>query len=203
VRFGDVAQAELEVTGSGREWRLERDGDTLRLHSPNRWWGWGGDWSWFGGWDSEENVDLVLPRELEGIDADFTLNAGSLDVEGEFGELDAEVAAGSLWIDGVAQSVDADLSAGHAEITLDGVDEASFGVSAGEMIAALTGDAPREVGIDASAGSLELTLPDQPYRVTQDVSAGSLDNGLQTSSNARSTIAVELSAGSVELRPAD
>ncbi|HWK77686.1 hypothetical protein [Microbacterium sp.] len=202
IRFGDVDQAELQVTGSDREWRLERDEDELRLYSPERWWGWGGDWSWFGGWGRDEHVELVLPQDLAGLDADVTLSAGSLDVEGDFGELGADVSAGSLWIDGTADSLDADLSAGDAEINLADVREASFGVAAGDLDAALTGEAPSDVEIDVSAGSLTLTLPDVEYNVTQDVSAGSLDNGLQTSSNARSTVFVELSAGSVELRPA-
>jgi len=202
IRFGDVDEAELTVTGSNRDWSLERDGDTLRLQSPDRWWGWGGDWSWFGDWNRDETIDLVLPQELSGLDADLSLSAGRLDVDGEFGELDADVSAGALHLTGTARSLDVGLSAGRADIALSDVAEASFGVSAGDLVAELGGSAPTEVEVDVSAGSLELTLPDVEYAVTQEVSAGSLDNGLQTSSNARNTVFVELSAGSVELRPA-
>lgn len=201
IRFGDVDEAELTVTGSDRRWTLEREGDELRLHSPERWWNWGGDW--FGGWGRDENVELVLPQELNGIDADLSLGAGSLGVQGEFGELDLDVSAGSLRVDGSAQTLGADLSAGRARIELADVQEASLGVSAGELTATLTGAAPREVDVNVSAGSLELTLPDASYAVTQDVSAGSLDNGLQTSSNARNSVTVDLSAGSVRLRAGD
>lgn len=200
IRFADVDEAELTVTGSNRDWRLERDGETLRLHSPE--WGWGGSW-WrmFDDWNNDETVELVLPQALSGLDADLGLSAGSLDVDGDFGELDAEVSAGSLRIVGTAQSLSADLSAGRADIEISGADEASFGLSAGDLVARLSGPAPSEVEVSVSAGSLELTLPDEEYNVTQDVSAGSLDNGLQTYSNARNEVFVELSAGRVELRP--
>lgn len=203
IRFGDVDEAELHVTGGDRDWKLERDGDTLRLHNPDRWWGWGGDWSWFGDWNSDASVELVLPQDLSGLDAALDLSAGRLDVEGDFGELDVDVSAGALRLTGSADSVSADMSAGNADVEIADADTASFEVSAGEFIATLTGSAPSEVKVGVNAGSLELTLPDVEYDVTQDVSAGSLDNGLKTSSSARNAVVVDLSAGSVELRAAD
>ena len=202
IRFADVDRAELSVLESNRDWRLERDEDTLRLRSPDGWWGWGGDWSWFG-WNREETIELVLPQDLSGIDVDTSVNAGSLDLEGEFGELDVEVSAGSARIVGSADSLDAEVSAGGADIELSGVREASLGLSAGDLTAELSGTTPSQVEISVSAGTLELTLPDAEYDVRQDVSAGSLENGLQTSTNARNVVSVDLSAGTVKLRAAD
>lgn len=204
IRFDDVREAELSVTGAGGDWVLERDGDTLELRSPGNWWSWGGDWSWFGlgSWDPEAQVELVLPQELAGIDADVKVSAGSLRLDGDFDALAANVMAGSVRIEGTANSVDAQLSAGRAVIDLVDVDAASFEVSAGELIANLDGRAPSDVGVDVSAGSATVTLPDEKYDVRQQVSAGSFDNRLQTSSNTRSTVQVELSAGSITLRPA-
>jgi len=206
VRFGDVEEAELQVEGSRSGWTMRRDEDELIVHSPEGWFG-----GWFGGglfgnWFKEgETVVLTLPDELQGsaLDADFTLSAGSLDVEGAFDGIDAEVGAGALFLNGSASSVDIDMSAGRADVNLTDVDEADFAVSAGQVVAELSGTAPTEVNIDVSAGSLELTLPDVAYAVQQEVSAGSLDNGLQTSSNARNSVVVSLSAGGVDLRPGD
>lgn len=202
VEFGDVDEAVLETTGSrGGEWTLRRDDDELIVHSPDRRFGW-----WFGGWfGDDERVVLTLPENLRtaGLDADISLQAGSVDVDGEFGELDVEVGAGALFLAGSATTLDADVSAGRAEIELDGVSEADLTVSAGRMVAQLTGSAPDDVQIDVSAGSLELTLPDVAYNVTQEVSAGSLDNGLETSSRSAHVIEARVSAGSAALRADD
>ena len=198
VVFGDVDEAELSVHGErDGAWTLDRDGDELIVRSPHTVFGW-----WFGRWfDDDRSAVLTLPRELEGIDASFTLNAGGLDVSGEYGELDLEVAAGGVTVDGSATSLDVDLSAGRADVSLDAVAEADLHVSAGTLRVDLTGTAPRETSIDVSAGSAEITLPDDGYVVTQDVSGGSLDNRLGQASDSRNSIDVTLSAGSVTLRP--
>ncbi|MDP3949353.1 hypothetical protein [Microbacterium sp.] len=202
VEFGDVEDAQLDVSGSGNNrWVLSRDDDELVVNSPEMKFGW-----WFGDWfNDEQRVVLTLPEELRGtgIDADISLGAGSLDVEGDFGEVDVEMGAGALFITGSAETIDLDLGAGRAELDLADVSEADFTISAGRMVAELTGTAPSEVRFDVSAGSLELTLPDEEYNLSQDVSAGSLDNGLQTSSNARNSIVAGVSAGSAILRPGD
>lgn len=204
VEFGDVDEATLEITGGrDNDWRLERDEDELVVRSPDRGFGW-----WFGGafgdgWFGGETVVLTLPERLNDgrLDADVSLGAGSLDVDGAFDSLDVEVGAGALSVTGSASSVDAEINAGRADLELDGVQEADLTISAGRLEAAFTGSAPSEIVLDVSAGSLLLTLPDEQYDVQQDVSAGSLDNNLETSSSSRNTISVNLSAGSAVLRP--
>lgn len=198
VEFADVDEAELSVTGGrGGTWTFERNGDELTVRSPDTGFGW-----WFGGWfDDARTVVLTLPRELEGIDASFELNAGGLDVSGEYGELDVEVSAGDLTVDGSATSLDANLSAGGADLILDGVQSAELSVSAGDLTVELRGTAPRETSIDVSAGSADITFPSGGYDVTQNVSAGSLDDRLEHSSASRNSIDVTVSAGTVTLRP--
>lgn len=198
VEFGDVDQAQLAVTGGrGGPWTLQRDEDELLVRGPETVFGW-----WFGGWfDDDRSVVLTLPSELQGLDASFTLSAGSLDVTGRFGELDTELSAGDLTISGSASSLDADVSAGSADILLDGVREADFAVSAGDLTVELTGAAPSETSIDVSAGGLDLSVPVGEYNITQNVSAGTLDNRLDHSSSSRNSIDVTLSAGTVTLRP--
>ncbi|GAB3597223.1 DUF4097 family beta strand repeat-containing protein [Microbacterium tumbae] len=200
VEFADVVQAELAVQG-GRSgsWSLEREGEELVVNSPNRGFGW-----WFGGWfGDEERVVLTLPQSLQGIDADIDLNAGSLDVTGTFGEVDVIVGAGALSLEGSAESVDAEINAGRADLDLFAVREADLTISAGRLTAEFANSAPDLVTFEVSAGSLELTLPDEVYDVRQEVSAGSLDNGLQTSSDSRHVIEATVSAGSATLRAGD
>ncbi|WEK61493.1 MAG: DUF4097 family beta strand repeat-containing protein [Candidatus Microbacterium colombiense] len=201
IEFGDVDEAELSVTNSrGSAWDFERDGDELIVRSPDGVFGW-----WFKSWFGDEEVAvLTLPDSLRGpaLSADLSLDAGSLDVAGDFGDLAISVSAGALDVEGSARTLDVDMSAGRADVLLDGVDEADLGVSAGDLRVELTGSAPTRTGIDVSAGSLDLTVPDVEYRITQDVSAGTLNAKVEQASSARRAIDVELSAGTVTIRPA-
>ncbi|MGM1018431.1 MAG: hypothetical protein ACQEW8_12935 [Actinomycetota bacterium] len=206
VEFGDVDQAELVVTGGrGGQWTLDRDDDELVVRSPQSFFGWSFG-NWFGNWfGNEERVLLTLPDELQGsmFDADLSLSAGSLDVEGDFGTLVAEVGAGALTVSGSASEVDADINAGRAEINMANVDEADFTIAAGRLIADLTGTAPDSVTIDVSAGSLDLTVPDESYDVRSEVSAGSFDNRLDVSTTSRHSIVATVSAGSATVEAGD
>lgn len=200
IEFGDVDEAELAVSnGRGSAWTLERDGDELVVRSPEFRFGW-----WFGSWfGDDESAVLTLPEDLreEALDAELTLDAGSLDVVGDFGVLDVTVNAGALDVEGSAESLTLDMSAGRADGVLDDVDVADLGVSAGTVDMELTGRAPSQTTIDVSAGSVDLTVPDESYDVIQDVSAGSLDVTVDRSSDTPNMIDVSLSAGSVTIRP--
>lgn len=200
IEFGDVEEATLAVTNSrGPAWTLERDGDTLVVRSPEFEFGW-----WFGSWfGDDQSAVLTLPTGLResALDAELTLDAGSLDVVGDFGDLDITVNAGALDVEGAASSLTIDMSAGRADATLDGVDRADLTVAAGDLNVELTGRAPSQTTIDVSAGSLDLTVPDESYTITQDVSAGSLDAKVDQASGTRRMIDVSLSAGSVTIRP--
>jgi len=200
VEFGDVDEAELAITnGRGTAWTFERDGDELVVRSPQGVFGW-----WFGNWFGDEEIAvLTLPESLRGagLDADLALDAGSLDVAGDFGVLDITVSAGALDVEGAAKEVDVQMNAGRADILLDGVDQADLGVSAGDLTVELTGTPPSQTSIDVSAGSLDLTVPDVEYAITQDVSAGTLNAKVEQASSARRTIEVSLSAGTATIRP--
>jgi hypothetical protein len=195
VVFADVDVATLAVVDGRTGWRLDRDGDELRVESPRS-----GPFSfWFGG---NGSATLTLPRSLEGSDASLSLSAGSLSADGSFAELDVQVSSGDLTVTGDARSLSAGVSAGSADLRLDGVSDAEFDLSAGGMTAELTGRTPREVQIDVSAGSLELLLPPGTYDVRSDVSAGGLDNRLEAGRGGGSgTVDVQVSAGDVTLLP--
>lgn len=197
VRFGDVTEAVLEVSGQSDTWTLERDDDEIVVRDPRLGFGW-----WMGDWFGDATVvTLTLPQELSGrIDADLSLSAGSMRANGDFAELDLDVSAGTLTAEGSARSVSADLSAGRVDIRLDDVQEIDLSASAGQIFAEFGGSAPDAVSIGMSAGNTEVTLPDVEYAVSEDISAGSLDNGLRTASSSSHTVSVSVAAGSVELR---
>src|SRR3546814_15297462 len=100
-----------------------------------------------------------------------------------------------MTISGSAEELTADASAGRADIDLEGVRSADLQLSAGDMNARLGGQAPSEVRVSVSAGTLVLTLPDEAYDVSSDVSAGGFDNQLRTASGASSRVIVEVSDG--------
>lgn len=194
IRFDDVDEASLEVRDGGHgEWRLDREGDELRVQSPE-----GSLWSWLG--SDEGDVELVLPDELAGLDADLDFGAGSLDAEGRFGVLDLELGVGEANLTGSADEVSVTLGVGQAEFDLSGVRSAHLDVNAGSLIGRITGSAPAEVALSVSVGSVELALPDEAYAVSSDVSAGNLDNGLRVAESSSHTVSVEIAAGEATLR---
>lgn len=200
VEFGDVDEATLAITnGRGTPWTFERDGDELVVRSHQGVFGW-----WIGGWFGDEEIAvLTLPESLRDarLDADLNLDAGSLDVVGDFGVLDVSVSAGALDVEGAAKELDVQMSAGRADILLDGVTMADLGVSAGDLTVELTGTPPTQTAVDVSAGTLDLTVPDVEYAITQDISAGTLNAEIEEASSSRRSIDVSLSAGTATIRP--
>lgn len=200
VQYADVDEAILEVTGGDGNWRLERRGETLALTNNRPWWALQGGF----GWD-DNRATLTLPAAMEEqqLDADFDVSAGSLTADGTYGRLDLHVGAGDADVSGTADDLRVDVSAGEADVRIDGAQQASMTIGAGQIIADLTGTSLDSIRVDVSAGTLVGTLPGGPYDVTSEVSAGSFDNQLETVDGAARTVDVQVSAGSVTLRPAD
>ncbi|WP_244303097.1 DUF4097 family beta strand repeat-containing protein [Leucobacter coleopterorum] len=200
LAYGDVGEATLEAKGPrASKWRLYTEGNDLKIESPR------GFFSacMLGCARGGDTVTLTLPKELEerALDLDASLGAGKLSADGRFGDFDLDMSAGKVVFSGAARSLDVEMSAGAFSGSVSGVREASFNVSAGSAKAELSGDAPREVDVEVSAGSVDLSLPDVAYRVDTDVSAGSVNNKLRTNPTSKHLISVETSAGSVTLRP--
>lgn len=200
LEFGDVSEATLQTNGLDADgWHLGRDGTELLVQAPDQWFNW-----CFIICNFEENqVTLTLPEELNdgSLNANLDLNAGRLIADGDFDRLEVELGAGQANVNGSARELDAQLNAGSANLNLANVQTAELEISAGRLITELTGSAPENVNAEVSAGRLDLTLPDTEYAVTSEVSAGNLDNELQTSSASNHRVNVEVSAGNATLRP--
>ncbi|WP_051172800.1 hypothetical protein [Microbacterium indicum] len=193
VRFDDVDEVTLDAPSAAR-WSLVRDGSSLVVDRGNLTSLFG-----IGAWGDDGNAILTLPRSLEGVDLDVDLLAGGADIEGDFGAVVSEVDAGFLDIEGSADTVEARMSAGGSSYDLADVQSASFDISAGGVSADFTGEAPEAVDVTLSAGSLDLTVPDETYAVTTSGDFGDVDNGLDTDPSAPRTIDVTTDAGSVSL----
>lgn len=198
VVFDDVDEATLDVRDARRgAWTLEQNDSTLFVASPEQSFRWFG--SWFGG-QRDGRVTLTLPRELEGADVEAQFGAGAFEADGRFGTFDLQVGAGQATLLGSATALTVEMGAGRADIDLDGVRTADLEVSAGAMIARLTGDAPDEIDLSVSAGSLELTIPDDDYDITSDVSAGDFTSDLRSVAGAAHRLNAEVSAGDLTVR---
>lgn len=192
VRYGD--EATLAVDGAAADWRFERDGDALRVTNDQPWWrGWR--------WGAADHAVLTLPRSLErtALEADLSLSGGELTADATFGELDLELAAGAMDVSGSARTVTVDGSAGRITLDLADVTSAELSLSAGELTGALTGAAPDSLSVDVSAGRIDLTLPDEAYAVSSDVSAGNFRHTLTVDPVSRRTVDAQVSAGAVVL----
>lgn len=201
LQFGDVPEATLEVSGPrSDQWSLRRDNEDLVVDAPR------GIFNFCFGFcvPDKQTVVLTLPLTLaeSSIDVDAALGAGALRADGDFGDLNLELSAGRMTVAGSARSIDLEMSAGNFTGELDDVSEANFTVSAGSADVRLAGTTPGDVTLEVSAGSLDLTLPDEAYRVNTEVSAGSIDNQLRTDPSASNVIDAEISAGKIVLRPA-
>lgn len=201
LEFDDVDEAVLEVTGPHSDrWQLKREGNELQVDTARKGW-----LDFCFGWcqPSDQEVVLTLPRALGTgvIDAEIDLSAGSARAYGAFRSLNVDISAGSVSLEGSAKRLGVDMSAGRLDVQLSDVAEAALDVSAGSIEGTLTGDAPRDITIDLSAGSVRLTLPDVEYSLDSDISAGSIDSTLRTRSSSPHQISAQISAGKITLSP--
>ncbi|MDJ1114647.1 DUF4097 family beta strand repeat-containing protein [Microbacterium dauci] len=199
IVYADVEEARLDADRGDRGWRLSRSGGELRVENGTPWWA-----GWRGFDIDADRATLTLPERYATtpLDAHFEVSAGSLSADGEYSDLQVHVGAGDATVTGSATYLTVDVSAGRADVDLADVQEGDLQIGAGDIFADFSGDAPSDLRIDVSAGSLDATLPDGTYDVTSEVSAGGFDNELRTASGAASTIDVQVSAGGVTLRPA-
>jgi len=194
VEYGDVDSPQLDADDRGRRgWTFERDGDSLRVASPS---------GSFVDAGRGARATLTLPRDLDGsgITADIQVTGGALDLTGDFGDVTVEVAGGTATLDGAARDVDLTVSGGSATAAMTDAETAAFEVAGGELTATLSGMTPTRTDVEVTAGSADITLPDDDYRVRVDDGMGSVDNGLRTDSSATATVDVTATMGSVTLR---
>jgi len=193
IEYGDVADATLDAGGARRGgWTFERAGDTLRVSSPR---------GAFIDWDRSPAATLTLPRSLKDtpLDARLDVTGGTLDLDADMRGLTVNLAGGAVELSGRAETLEVTVAGGAASAEMENVDTASFEVAGGELTAGLSGRTPSRTTVTVTAGSADITLPDDEYRVVNTDGIGSVDNSLRTSSSAKAVVDVEAALGQVSL----
>lgn len=197
IEFGDVDEATLNTNSN--LWQLERSGDELIVQRDR----WFFSFWCFGACDAGARGPsiLTLPMELNGsLNADVTVGAGNVNVEGDFAQLAVSVGAGEADIRGAAETLNIGVDAGRANLELQDVREADIRVDVGDADVTLMGDAPSRVGVTVSVGDATISLPQETYDVRQNASVGTVDNRLSTNPSSELLIDAEVSVGNITLR---
>lgn len=204
VQFGTVQGATLEARGgSAEKWELGRDGDSITVRAPRAE---RSGFCFLGVCPSTRGqhvqATLTLPNELANrtIDADIRVGVGEVKAEGKFGELNLKVDAGEATISGSATSLTANVGVGTVQGELADVQTVDADVSLGDLELRLTGAQPVDVGLNVSAGSISLEVPDGVYDVTQRGGIGTIENRLTTSPGAPNRISAQVELGDILLR---
>ena len=189
----------LDVRGARGDWLLDRDGGTLVVSSPPRSSGWGLGWV---GARGEGVATLTLPSDLaRGVpDAEVDVAGGAVDVDGTFGTLRVGATGGAVDLTGSVADLVVEVTGGGVDAALQDVATADVRTTAGSAVVSLDGTPPDAVAVDATAGSVDLTLPPATYDVRADAAAGGVDDRLRSSATSPRTVDVTLSAGSATLR---
>ena len=194
IAYGDVESAQLDAATGGRAgWTFERRGDALRVVSPNR---------SFVDWGAGSSATITLPREWAGtgLDVDAQVSGGTLDLQGDYGAVSVRVAGGTTTLSGAAGELELGVSGGSASVQLRDVGTAAFDVAGGEITGQLRGSTPIRTDVELAAGSVDLRLPDDEYRVSIDDGLGQVDNALRQSPTATAEVDVSATMGEVRLR---
>lgn len=139
---------------------------------------------------------LALP---DGMALKVHQAAGAASLTGSFSTVAVEVSAGDLQgTDVDAKEFAAEVSAGSLTLANVDADVVTLTQSAGDARVGFEA-APDRLVVSVSAGKTTLTLPDEPYAVTQQASAGEVRVGVRTDATSPHTIKVDLSAGTVIL----
>ncbi|MEV7757381.1 DUF2807 domain-containing protein [Microbacterium sp. NPDC089180] len=193
IAYGDVDSARLDAATGRAGWTFERRGDALRVASPNR---------SFVDWGAGSSATITLPRQWAGtgLGVEAQVSGGALDLQGDYGTVSVRVAGGTTSLNGAAGELELDISGGSASVQLRDVGTAAFEVAGGEVTAHLRGSTPIRTYVQLTAGSVDLRLPDDEYRVSIDDGLGQVDNGLRQSPTATAEVDVTATMGEVRLR---
>lgn len=187
-----------------QQWRLEKDGDTVKLERPEEMVTLIIEIGSISFGSNEEKVELAIPQHLcEGaLDAELTASAGSLQAEGTYDELTLDTSAGDIKFTGTARTLQGDTSAGSTVLDVAGADQVTLDTSAGSQQVKLS-QVPTKLTTTVSAGDVEVALPPANYVVEAEVSAGDFENQLTLDSAGKtSQVDVQISAGNVVLKSA-
>lgn len=163
------------------------------------------------GWNCQVDYVVTLPRP---VPVTGGLDSGSLEVSG-MASVDVEVGSGSVNLRGVDGPVTARTGSGPVDLTdvggpvdvetgsgsIDGRDLRAGKIKAHANAGAVRLELvdPRSVRVETGSGRIDLTVPDDRYRVDAESSAGDTEIGVETADEARRVLELSTGSGRVEV----
>ena len=185
IRAGDVTTTTVHQRVS---YRWNEPGETVRVD---------GDQLVLAGcgWNCDVKYEVVVPKgttvtgkvdsgdvELDGVaSADVSADSGDVELNGIGQDVMARADSGNITGDGLRGKVDAQVSSGSVKLRL---------------------DVAQDVVARADSGNVELTVPQDRYRVEGATDSGSRDIGVTTDSAATKLLRVDSDSGDVTVRAA-
>ena len=203
IRAGDVTTTTVHQRVS---YRWNEPGETVRVD---------GDQLVLAGcgWNCDVKYEVVVPKgttvtgkvdsgdvELDGVaSADVSADSGDVKIRNVAGAVTAKADSGDVELNGIGQDVMAQADSGN--ITGDGLrGKVGAQVSSGSVKLRL--DVAQDVVARADSGNVELTVPQDRYRVEGATDSGSRDIGVTTDSAATKLLRVDSDSGDVTVRAA-
>ncbi|MDT7726905.1 MAG: hypothetical protein QOI21_3481 [Actinomycetota bacterium] len=165
------------------------------------------------GWNCDVAYDVVVPRGttvsgkvdsgdlvLDGVaSADVNADSGDVKIRNVAGTVSAKANSGNVELSGIGQDVTARADSGN--ITGDGLrGKVDAQVSSGSVTLRL--DVAQDVVARVDSGNVELTVPQDRYRVEGGTDSGNRDIGITTDSSATKLLRLDTDSGDVTVRAA-
>lgn len=165
------------------------------------------------GWNCDVEYEVVVPKgtavtgkvdsgdvELDGVaSADVSADSGDVKIRNVAGAVVAKADSGNVELNAIGQNVTVQADSGN--ITGDGLrGKVDAKASSGSVTLRL--DVAQDVVARADSGDVELTVPQDRYRVEGDSDSGKRDIGITTDSTATKLLRVDSDSGDVTVRAA-
>jgi hypothetical protein len=165
------------------------------------------------GWSCDVAYDVVVPRgttvsgkvdsgdfDLDGVaSADVSADSGNVKIRDVAGTVSAQADSGDVELNGIGQDVTARADSGN--ITGNGLrGKVDAQVDSGSVTLRL--DVAQDVLVRADSGNVEVTVPQDRYRVEGASDSGSRDIGVTTDSSAARLLRLDSDSGDVTVRAA-
>ncbi|MGO2110667.1 MAG: hypothetical protein ACTH31_03545, partial [Pseudoclavibacter sp.] len=203
VEFADIEDATLDVettVGPEPAWTFEVEDDVLTVVETHD----GGFTGPISGW-APTTALVTLPESMRGdlVDLSATISSGALTIDGDFGDVELVANSGGLLFMGGAETMDVDVQSGFGDVTVADADEVAIDVGSGAFSAVIEGEQPSSIAVDVNSGWADVMVPAGEYRVSGDVQSGARDINVDESTQADSTLEVNVSSGGATVSEGD
>ena len=148
-------------------------------------------------------VVLTLPQDYSPADLNVDVTAGSLEVEGNFGDVDIRTTAATTDLEGSAEDLAFRMTAGRLQATsLDIAGDVLVSGTAGEISMDFV-ELPRGMDVDVTGGETNVAIPRGEYQISAEAMPGTVRQGVDSISGADRHYRFSLTAGDLNLTYSD